>query len=169
MEDARQSFAFGEFRFSDQRKELSRNGTPVPLGSRAVDILAYLLLHAGQTVSKDALMAAVWPGRVVEEHNLAVHLSALRRALGEGAAGARFIQTDPGRGYRFNALVRRVDEAPVQERKPGEAVAMALEKPSIAILPFDNMSADPDQTYFADGMVEDITTELSRSRSLSPR
>jgi len=158
-----QDFAFGKFRYSGQRRELSRDGTVVPLGSRAVEILAFLLGHAGQTISKDALMAAVWPGRVVEEHNIAVHLSALRRALGEGTDGGRFIQTDPGRGYRFVAPLAASDvprpAAPRIATAPGE-------KPSIAALPFDNMSSDPEQVHFADGMVEDIITELSRSRSL---
>jgi adenylate cyclase len=160
---AGQDFAFGNFRYSGQRRELSRDGTVVPLGSRAVDILAFLLRHAGQTISKDALMEAVWPGRVVEEHNIAVHLSALRRALGEGTNGARFIQTDPGRGYRFIVPLTPADAPRPPEQR---AAAAPRDKPSIAALPFDNMSSDPEQVHFADGMVEDIITELSRSRSL---
>jgi TolB-like protein len=171
MDDTR-GFAFGEFTFSDHRKELRRNGMVVPLGSRALDVLGCLLRQAGKTVDRDALMAAVWPVRVVEEHNLSVQLSALRRALGDGADG--FIHTDPGRGYRFIAPVVSVDQVavPGQEAPPAPgpfAVRLAatrMEKPSIAALPFDNMTADPEQTYFADGMVEDIITELSRSHSL---
>jgi adenylate cyclase len=109
-------------------------------------------------------MAAVWPGRVVEESNLTVHMSALRRVLDEGGDGTNFIQTDPGRGYRFAAPVV---ETPAGETKNANlAAAPHREKPSIAALPFENMSSDPDQAYFADGMVEDIITELSRSRSL---
>ena len=157
--------SFGEFRFSWRRRELSRAGAVVPLGSRASDVLAFLLRHAGETVGKSALMAAVWPDSVVEEHNLAVHLSTLRRALGEGAAGGRFIQTDPGRGYRFVAPVQQTDDRPAEAAAPAPRGA-ASEKPSIAALPFDTMSDDPNQAWFADGMVEDIITELSRSRSL---
>jgi adenylate cyclase len=170
--DGAQSFEFADFRFSGRSKELSRNGVTVPLGSRALDILACLLRHAGETIGKDALMSAVWPDRVVEEHNLAVHLSNLRRALGEGTTGARFIHTDPGRGYRFVVPVQRVADrvVPEQEARPAlpspVRATPAREKPSIAALPFDNMSADAAQNYFADGMVEDIITELSRSRSL---
>jgi adenylate cyclase len=164
--DGAQNFEFSGFRFSGPRKELSRNGIVVPLGSRAQDILACLLGRCGETVSKDALMAAVWPDRVVEEHNLAVHLSALRRALGEGTT-ARFIHTDPGRGYRFVAPVQRIAlETEARPEPPSRPSLPPREKPSIAALPFDNMSADASQTYFADGMVEDIITELSRSRSL---
>ena len=136
----------------------------MPLGSRALEILAFLLRHAGETVGRDALMDAVWPGRVVEEHNISVHLSALRRALGEDATGGRFIQTDPGRGYRFVAPIVPAGDQPRPAETPRPAAAG--EKPSIAALPFDNMSADPTQAFFADGMVEDIITELSRSRSL---
>jgi TolB-like protein len=163
------SFALGEFRYSGQRRELSRDGTVVPLGSRALEILAFLLRHAGETVGKDALMEAVWPGRVVEEHNISVHLSTLRRVLGEDAAGGRFIQTDPGRGYRFVAPIAPAGDQPrpaETSATSGRPAAAPGEKPSIAALPFDNMSTDPEQVHFADGMVEDIITELSRSRSL---
>ena len=171
-----QTFEFAGFRFSEQRKELSRNGIVVPLGSRAQDILVCLLRRPGETVGKQALMEAVWPDRVVEEHNLAVHLSALRRALGDGATadgtvGARLIHTDSGRGYRFVAPVQRTTDMVVPETEarlepPLRPSAPSREKPSIAALPFDNMSAGPDETFFADGMVEDILTELSRSRSM---
>jgi adenylate cyclase len=187
--DRGRSFEFGVFRFSARGKQLTRNEIVVPLGSRALDILAFLLDHAGQTVGKDALMAAVWPDRVVEESNLTVHVSALRRVLEAGGVGAGFIHTDPGRGYRFAAPVvqRLIGETPVGDAPVGEtkhtranpvveapspaagdlaAASPRREKPSIAVLPFDNISSDSDQAYFADGMVEDIITELSRSRSL---
>jgi len=167
------SFQFAGFRFSGRRRELACDGTVVPLGSRALDILGELLRHAGQTVGKDELMRAVWPDRVVEEGNLTVHLSALRRALGENGTG-RFIQTETGRGYRFVEPVTVVADADARSApppvpspaRPEPAVAPRQDKPSIAALPFDNLSGDPDQTWFADGMVEDIITELSRFRSL---
>jgi adenylate cyclase len=158
------AFVFDNFRLSAQRMELTRDGVAVPLGARALELLVFLVRHAGSTIGKDALLAAVWPDRVVEENNLTVHMSALRRALGGGAAGARYIRTDPGRGYQFVAPVRELaEDAPAL---PAAPVPPRREKPSIAALPFDNMSGDPDQAYFADGMVEDIITELSRSRSL---
>jgi adenylate cyclase len=156
---------FVGFRFSTRRKELTRDGVPVPLGSRAADLLGVLLRHAGQTVSKETLMAAVWPNRVVEENNLTVHLSALRRALGESASGERFIHTEPGRGYRFVAVVITADTPPPEPPAP-DPIAGPGEKPSIAALPFDSMNSDPEQVHFADGMVEDIITELSRYRAL---
>src|SRR5579863_465879 len=169
-----QTFEFGEFRFSERRKELTRDGAVVPLGSRALDILACLLRNAGGTVGKDALMAAVWPGRVVEENNLTVHMAALRRALAGGQGGTGLIATDPGRGYRLLVpVLATVGDPPpsgggASFQKGGHPrdAAARQDKPSVAALPFDNMGGDPDQTWFADGMVEDIITELSRSRSL---
>ena len=126
--------------------------------------LLFLIRHAGGSVHKNALLGAIWPDRVVEENNLTVHIAALRRALGDSSAGTRFIRTEPGRGYRFIAAVR--EEVP---EVPAPMVADATPvrgKPSIAVLPFENMSGDPDQAFFADGMVEDIITELSRNRTL---
>lgn len=159
------SYTFAGFHFSARRKELTRAGSPIPLGSRAADLLSVLLHHAGQTVGKDTLMEAVWPDRMVEENNLTVQLSALRRALGETAGGERLIHTDAGRGYRFVASVTAAD-APAAELATPAVDWLPGKKPSIAALPFDNMSSDAEQVWFADGMVEDIITELSRFRSL---
>lgn len=158
-------FAFAGFSFSVRRNELTRAGNPIPIGSRAADLLAVLLRHAGQTVSKETLMAAVWPDRVVEENNLTVQFSALRRALGETAGGERFIRTEAGRGYRFVAPVTASD-GPMTEPQAPALDWTPARKPSIAALPFDNMSSDPEHAHFADGMVEDIITELSRYPAL---
>src|SRR5580698_4138041 len=135
--DSGGSFEFGAFRFHARGKQLVRNGIVVPVGSRALDILAFLLDHAGQTVGKDALMTAVWPGRVVEESNLTVHMSALRRVLEEGGAGTSFIHTDPGRGYRFAAPVVETPSGETPSPASGNPVAASprREKPSIAALP----------------------------------
>ena len=132
---------------------------PVTLGSRALDLLRLLAERQGEIVSKDAIMEAVWPGQAVAESNLTVQISALRRALDRD--GHSPIQNIPGRGYRFAAAVTRTDAA------TNGVPALALpDKPSIAVLPFQNLSGDPDQEYFADGMVEEIITALSRIRWL---
>jgi predicted ATPase len=94
---------FGPFRLFPERRLLTRDGVPVPLGGRALDIFMHLAAHAGKIVSKAELMAAVWPGRAVEENNLTVHISTLRRLLGEGGEGRSLIQTVPGRGYMLLA------------------------------------------------------------------
>src|SRR6185295_6300259 len=88
-------FSFGPFRLSAERRELSANGTTIPVGSRGLDLLLALVKRQGQLVSKDELMAEVWPGTVVEEANLQVQVSALRKALGDSPGGTRYIATVP--------------------------------------------------------------------------
>src|SRR5262245_27406305 len=96
---------FGRFRFDVARRELSRDGTPVRLGSRALDILSVLIAARGEVVAKEELMERVWPGQVVEENNLQVQISMLRKALDDGQGGQSHLVTVPGRGYRLVALV----------------------------------------------------------------
>src|SRR5215469_12605243 len=100
-------FSFGPFRFHPARHLLLEGETPVRLGSRALEILAALVERPGELVSKDELTARVWPNTIVEESNLKVNVAALRRALGEGRLGRRYIATVCGRGYRFVAPVER--------------------------------------------------------------
>src|SRR5882724_11312054 len=99
------SFAFGPFRLVAARHELLAQGVPVAIGQRALDVLLVLVRHHGALVTKDELMAEVWPGVVVEENNLAVHISALRKILGQTPEGKSYLQTVAGRGYRFVAPV----------------------------------------------------------------
>ena len=146
--------SFGQFRFDFARRELTRQGVPVRLGSRALDILAALVSARGEIVSKDELLARVWPGQVVEENNLQVQVSALRKALDEDKSGQSHLVCVPRRGYRLIGLT---------ETSPVSALP---DKPSIAVLPFTNMSGDPEQAYFATGITEDIITELSRWREI---
>ena len=108
-----------------------------------------------QLVTKDELMARVWPGVVVEENNLHFHISSLRKALDADGEGESGIVTVPGRGYRL----LRPPEPPAAGKAAAEASAG---QPSLAVLPFNNLSGDPEQEYFADGMVEEIITTLSR-------
>jgi DNA-binding winged helix-turn-helix (wHTH) protein len=100
------SFRFGAFTYLPDQALLLRAGEPVRLGSRALDILGCLLDEAGRVVDKQALFRRVWPTTVVEEVSLRVHLAALRKALGDGENGARYIINTPGRGYRFVAPVQ---------------------------------------------------------------
>src|SRR6516164_11772753 len=104
-------FAFGSFQLIPAQRMLSEDGKPVRLGSRALDILAALLERAGETISKEELIARAWPDTVVEEAALRVHVAALRKALGDGRAGQRYIANDVGRGYAFIALVTRENTA----------------------------------------------------------
>jgi predicted ATPase/DNA-binding winged helix-turn-helix (wHTH) protein len=108
-------FGFGSYRMLPAQRLLLEADKPLRLGSRAFDILLALVEKAGEQVSKEELIARVWPDTAVEEGNLRVHIAALRRVLGEGQAGNRFIATIPGRGYRFVAPVSAIEGLPPSE------------------------------------------------------
>src|SRR5580700_8429776 len=105
------AISFGPFRLLPARRLLLEGDTPVRLGSRAFDILATLVERTGEIVGKEELIARAWPKTFVEEANLKIQVSALRRALGDGQGGRRFIATVPGRGYNFVASIS-VAESP---------------------------------------------------------
>jgi len=160
---------FGEFRFNRGIGVLFRTderGTfaPLSMGSRALDILGVLVERPGELVPRAEIISAVWPGTAVEDSNLDVQIAALRRVLDAGRTGGSCIQTIRGRGYRFTAPVTQVaTDVATESRSAGPALP---DKPSLAVMPFQNMSGDPEQEYFADGMVEEIITALSRIRWL---
>ena len=154
--------SFGRFRLDSARRELRRGNEPIQLGGRALDILCVLASAEGAVVSKDELMARVWGGVVVEENNLQVHISALRKALEDEKTGERWIITVPGRGY----LLRRSHDLPAADSPVPAPSLPVADEPSLAVLPFHNLSGDPEQEYFADGMVEEIITALARIRWL---
>jgi adenylate cyclase len=199
-------FLFEPFRLDRRglfRREEGGGFVPLNLGSRAAEILRILVERAGDLVSKEEIIAIVWPETVVEDSNLTVQISALRRSLDEQRAERSYIQTVPGRGYRFVATVTRLQPSGATE-SASEAMAGGLdlafldlgeqqvkniarpfhvgrialertaspalpplpEKPSIAVLPFQNLSGDPEQEYFVDGMVQEIITTLSHIRWL---
>jgi TolB-like protein len=143
---------FGRFRFDLGQRQLYRDRTPLRLGGRALDLLHALIAAKGEVVSKDELLTRVWPGVVVEENNLQVQISSLRKALEAG--GESHLVTVPGRGYRLVGL------------SDSRQALVLPDKPSIAVLPFQNMSDEPGQDYFADGIVEDIITALCHIRWL---
>jgi TolB-like protein len=155
-------YAFGPFRLEASAEILFRGAAALPVGRRAVGVLRALLEHPGAPVSKDALMEAAWPGLAVEENNLTVQIAALRRVLASEPGGESWIETLPRRGYRFIGPVARQDDSGATRA----AAPQLPDKPSIAVLPFQSISETPDQDYFADGMVEDIITALSRIRRL---
>ena len=144
--------AFGPYRLDHRNRRLTKAGVTLPLGGRAIEVLSVLVGAVDETVSKDALLDRAWPGLTVDENNVQVQISALRKALGED-----WIITVPGHGYRLARHVAAAIPSPPLELP---------DKPSLVVLPFQNMSCDRDQDYFVDGLVEDITTSLCCIRSL---
>jgi TolB-like protein len=157
------SYKFGPFHLDTATEVLFRGAEPLALVRRAVALLRALVEQSGMPVSKDALIEAGWPSVTVDESNLTVQIGALRRVLKEVPDGEHRIDTLPRRGYRFVGQVVKEENSSAAASPSGAAPAPALpDKPSIAVLPFVNMSGDPEQDYFADGMAEEIITALSR-------
>lgn len=157
------SYRLGPFRLDGNAEMLFRGTEPLTLGDRAVALLRVLVERAGTPVSKDTLIEAAWPGVTVEESNLTVQIAALRRILAEEAGGEGWIETLPRRGYRYiGPIVAEVVTA-AKQAKSGPPLP---QMPSIAVLPFQNMSGDVAQDYFADGIVDDLIMALSRMPSL---
>jgi TolB-like protein len=158
-------YVFGPFRLDSQAEILFRGNEALSLGRRAVALLRVLVERPGEPVSKDALIESAWPGLAIEDSNLTVQIAALRRVLAEELGGANWIETLPRRGYRYVGPVVAAQD--FDRGGPDHAPALALpDRPSVAVLPFTNLSGDPEQEYFADGMVEDIVTGLSRIKWL---
>ncbi len=151
-----QELTFAHFVLRAHERQLLANGSRVTLGARAFDVLCALVDRAGELVSKTQLFEQVWPGLIVEENNLQVHISTLRKLI-----GPELIATIPGRGYRFTANVTSLGTT-----LPVAVAAAPLPSSaarSVAVLPFVNLSDDPEQEYFSDGLAEDIITKLTRS------
>src|SRR5215212_2295573 len=151
-------FAFGPFLLDTGRETLFEHGVPVSIGSRALALLRALTEARGQIVTKSALMDAAWPNVSVEESNLTVQIAELRRWLRGSPDSEDWIATFPRVGYRF--------VGPLSIEGPAAPAPRADEKPAIAVLPFQNLSGDPEQVYFSDGITDDVITELSRFRQL---
>ena len=149
-------FKAKEFEVRPAERRLLAHGQPVSLGGRAFDLLLALIELRDRVVSKDELLARVWPGAVVEENNLTVQISSLRKVLGPDA-----IATVAGRGYRFT-LPMLDDEAPASPAEP----SAPRERPVIAVLAFDNLSNEPEMQFFSDGVSEEIIQRLARGTQL---
>jgi TolB-like protein len=157
------NYELGPFHLDGKAEILFRGTEPVALGQRAVALLRALVERAGAPVSRDVLVEAAWPGLTVEDANLTVQIASLRRVFAEASGGESWIETLPRRGYRYIGPATPKGEPNIAVA----STALALpDKPSIAVLPFQNLSGDPEQEYFADGVVEDIITGLSRIKWL---
>src|SRR5215468_4145688 len=165
-------FQFEGFTLDVARGSLQAADRTVALRPKSFEVLRYLVENADRLVSKEELLKAIWPNVVVTDKSLAHCVSEVRRALGD--SNETIIATMPRRGYRFMAPVARVaanaaaappHAAPSPLVGPQEQVRLG-DRPSVAVLPFVNLSSDPQQDYFSDGITEDIITELSRFSEL---
>src|ERR1700730_4097433 len=136
-----ETFAFGSIRLIPAQPMLFEDGKPIRLGSRALDILVTLIESAGETIHKDLLIARTWPDTVVDEGALRVHVAALRKALGDGQAGKRYIANIPGRGYCFIAPVTREQRQPAIAPTNGAAGRGNLPAPLTRIVGRDDIIA----------------------------
>ncbi len=158
-------FLFGDCVLDPDRREFSRDGEVVAMGPQVFDLLTYLVNNRERVVSKDDLLAAVWGGRIVSESTLTSHINAVRKAIGDSGEEQHLVRTVARKGFRFVGIVREGIGGPTPVAAATQAPGLP-DKPSIAVLAFQNLSGDPEQEYFADGIVEEIITALSRIRWL---
>ncbi|WP_257167401.1 winged helix-turn-helix domain-containing protein [Bradyrhizobium sp. SRS-191] len=156
-------YCFDDCVLDPGRRELRRGERLVAMEPQVFDLLAFLIRMRERVVSRDEVLAEVWGGRIVSEATLASRISAARSAIGDSGEAQRLIRTIPRKGLRFVGVVREEPDA----REAPTLAAPGFDGPAIAVLPFTNMSGDPAQDYFADGMVEDIITALSRCSGLA--
>jgi TolB-like protein/tetratricopeptide (TPR) repeat protein len=155
--------AFGDHRLDIKRRELRRGTELIDLEPKVFDLLAFLVQHRDRVVSKDDLLQEVWGGRIVSESTVTTRINAVRRALGDDGTAQRLVRTFTRKGIRFVGEVTEMsDPAAPTASDPPSRTPTAAPRLSIVVLPFTNLSNDPEQQYFADGITEDVTTDLSR-------
>jgi TolB-like protein len=154
-----------QFRFADHvldvsLRELRRSGKPIAVEPQVFDLLVYLIRNREHVVTKDDLLDSIWGGRIVSESTLTSRINAARAAVGDTGEAQRLIRTLPRKGFRF------VGDVTVPRPAEPSLPAIPRDRPSIAVLPFDNLGGHREQEYFADGIVEEIITSLSRIKWL---
>lgn len=165
-------YLFEDYALDTERRELSRGNDLISVEPRVFDLLAYLIVNCERVVSRDDLITNVWSGRIVSEAALARCINGARSAIADSGEAQRLIKTFQRKGLRFVGDVQQdhVPSRPASAAPTGgdkQPLALGLpDRPSIAVLPFENISGDKYQEYFSDGISEDITTELSRFSEL---
>jgi len=154
-------YHFEDCTFDTDRRELRRPDGPVSVEPQVFDLLEFLIQNRDRVVSRDSLIEAIWAGRIVSESALTTRINAVRSAIGDTGEEQRLIKTFPRKGVRFVGVVWEESADLAAATSRAEQIALP-EKPSIAVLPFTNMSGDNEQDYFADGMAAEIITALSR-------
>ena len=157
-------FLFGNFALDSECRELRADGRVIPVEPQVFDVLVYLIENRHRVVSKDDLIASVWGGRIVSESTLTSRINAVRKAVGDSGEKQDFVRTFARKGVRWVAPVDiKGNETKAENARVNIPLAIP-QKPSIAVLPFSNLSGDPDHDPFVDGVTEEIITALSRVR-----
>jgi TolB-like protein len=163
-------YEFEDIVLDPDRRELARGSEPIPVGPQVFDLLLHLVRNREHVVTKDDLIDTIWGGRIVSESTLTSHINAVRKAIGDTGEEQRLIRTIARKGYRFVGEVREgeasVPAGPTMLREASPESFALPDRPSIAVLPFLNLSGDPTQDYFVDGVVEDIIAAMSRMGGL---
>ncbi|WP_353506449.1 winged helix-turn-helix domain-containing protein [Variovorax sp. J31P207] len=172
-------YMFGDYLLDPERRELSHRAKVVPVRPQVFDLLLHLVRNHDHVVSRDDLLTAVWSGRIVSESTITSHINAVRKAIGDTGEEQRLVRTVARKGFRFVSEVKVGEiggaglpgasgggENTSSESRERPSALVLPDKPSVTVLPFHNLSGDPEQEYFADGVVEDIIAALSRMRWL---
>jgi TolB-like protein len=167
-------FLLADHSLDTGRRELRRGFELVAVEPQVFDLLVYLVRNHDRLVSKDDLIASVWGGRIVSDSTLSSRINAARKAIGDNGEDQRLIRTVARKGFRFVGTVRLQPDGAVSAYGTGSPLDESHERappelplpdrPAIAVLPLTNMSGDPEQEYFSDGISEDIITALSKLR-----
>jgi adenylate cyclase len=171
-------YVFEDYSLDIDRRELRRGPQLITVEPQVFDLLCFLIAKRDRVVGRDDLIASIWGGRIVSESTIGSRITAARHAIGDSGDAQRLIRTFPRKGFRFVGEARedrragKVDhasDASIAQRSDSDPKAHHTrqpEEPSIAVLPFTNLSGDPQQDYFAEGIAEDIINELSRFSSV---
>jgi TolB-like protein len=157
-------YLFENYALDTDRRELHCGADVITLAPQVFDLLTYLIGNRERVVSKDDLIRTIWHGRIVSDAALTTRLNAARNAIGDSGEAQRLIKTLPRKGFRFIGTVLQApgpEAEPVTGGPPKPPVASSR-KPALVVLPFANLSSDPEQDYFVDGVTESLTTDLSR-------
>jgi TolB-like protein len=166
-------FVFSGHTLDPDRRELCRGPEAIAVEPQVFDLLLYLVRNRERVVSKDDLIAAVWGGRVVSDSTLTSRINAARKAIGDSGNEQKLIRTVARKGLRFvGAVQTQADSEPAlaggprpdDTHEPSRPALPLPDRPAIAVLPFTNMTGDPMQDYFSDGISEDLITALSKLR-----
>ena len=164
-------YLFENYVLDTELRELHRGAEAIPIAPQVFDLLEYLIRNRDRVVAKDELIESIWDGRAVSDSALTTRLNVLRNAIRDSGEDRRLLKTLPRKGFRFVGAIREDDgrgslpAGDLAGEETGHTHALSG-KPSIAVLPFTNMSAEPDREFLGDGIAEDVLTELSKLRWL---